>query len=426
MLNFFKKKYKHFSSIIDDPFSLFKEEEWVKRVGDKNNVLEAFNKAENQDKIQSARYYESNSLAKEMVNLAAGIVFNGWSVSTDNIKLQKWINKNWNSENDLSSFLPRYIKESMVFGELCLRAVRNETTGEIFLANIDSRMIKKAIPAKDNTNYIDRIEVYKNEKSDETEFLKVIRKQTDDSGKIYYEGEVFFFTYNSLMSTSRGIPDLFPIFTFLDGFNTIIKESIRRIKIVNWVVWHLTLENAEKDEIDKKTEDIKSVKPGSVVVTGSNEKYELAGGARNGGRFDADKIANMIIRACIIVYGFPEHFFAEGRTANRATATEMGTPVVANLTKRQNERVSNLRFVFDYIIWSGIKGKSLSAAAGGSTYSINVNKITSRDIKTVAEAAKTLAEFVDMTKDKLKISEDQAREIYQQIYDLTGLTLSNH
>ena len=134
-------------------------------------------------------------------------------------------------------------------------------------------------------------------------------------------------------------------------------NRLDRAALINAFVWDITLKGMTQEEINKWLKDNPAPKPGSIRA--HNENVTFSAVAPDLKAADAETDSRLIKNYILAGAGFPEHWFADGGAANRATAAEMGEPTVKHLTARQRYFRHMIEYIFDFVIDQAILHKRL-------------------------------------------------------------------
>ncbi|MFO7697711.1 MAG: hypothetical protein R6X16_11230 [Anaerolineae bacterium] len=125
-------------------------------------------------------------------------------------------------------------------------------------------------------------------------------------------------------------------------------------------LWHVRIDNAASGQLEAKRRQYARVpRSGSIIISDAGEHWEAVSPQINADDVAADgKAIRLMIAAGA---GVPLHYLAEGDSATRATAREMGTPTLRRFAHRQ--------FLFESILTDLIR----TAARRGGLGEISVN-----------------------------------------------------
>ncbi len=161
----------------------------------------------------------------------------------------------------------------------------------------------------------------------------------DPLNDVAFDGECFLFQVNKLSTGIRGRGDLLPLIDWLDRYDQLFFDAAEHVQLLNTFVWDLLVKGGSEGatEVEKnlsyQAKKVRGAKSNSVFA--HNENIELD--AKNPDLKTGD-IEVMIRALRIFIAGglrVPEHWLAEGRMSNRATARSAGEPTRRMLSRRQ-------------------------------------------------------------------------------------------
>lgn len=264
--------------------------------------------------------YHVNPLAYRIIELTTDYVLGGgvrlWSPDP---AVDAWLGAWWRHPQnrlDLRSY------------DLCTEL---SLSGELFvtfhLNPVDRMAYVRAIPAA----AIDRIETSPDDLEDEWRYHQV---GGGEGGRWWSAQEMAHYAVNRLVGATRGQSDLAPVLPWLRRYKDWLTDRVRLNRGKSAFLWWVRLKGAGPKELAaKRGQYATAPQPGSIVVTNDAEEWTAITP-----HIDAQSAApdGRALRLMIAAgAGLPLHFLAEGETANRATAQEMGGPTLRRLERRQ-------------------------------------------------------------------------------------------
>lgn len=145
---------------------------------------------------------------------------------------------------------------------------------------------------------------------------------------------VLHYAINRPVGCMRGEGDLAPILPWLRHYREWLEDRVRVNRYRNAFLWKVTVQGASESELRRRrAELLRPPPPGSVIVTNEGERWETVNPQVQAQEAESDgKALRLIIAAGA---GVPLHFLAEGESATRATAAEMGDPTFRHYRQRQ-------------------------------------------------------------------------------------------
>jgi hypothetical protein len=142
------------------------------------------------------------------------------------------------------------------------------------------------------------------------------------------------YAINRPVGCTRGEGDLVPILPWLRRYREWLEDRVRVNRYRNAFLWKVTVQGASESELRRRRAELmRPPPPGSVIVTNEGEKWETVNPQVQAQEAESDgKALRLAIAAGA---GVPLHFLAEGESATRATAAEMGDPTFRHYRQRQ-------------------------------------------------------------------------------------------
>lgn len=291
-----------------------------------------------QERVLQVVYYlfETDPLARRIIQMARDyIVAEGVGFKAEDDRVQDLLSRTWKDPmNSLELHLPQQVLELGLWGEQCYPVFVNPINGFVRFGYLDPAMIDTVKLDPNNAKIVKEVQLIGNG-AEKGRTLKAINMDLDGFSPGYglRSGDCFYFRVNSVTTASRGRSDLIALADYLDLYNQFLFNRGERAAFSNAWVWDVMLRGADETKIKEWLQKNPPPKPGSVRA--HNENVEWRAVAPDLKAHDATYDARMIKNYILGGAGFPEHFFAEGGETTRATAAEMGEPVVKHLTSRQ-------------------------------------------------------------------------------------------
>lgn len=211
--------------------------------------------------------------------------------------------------------------------------------GELFIAfftRVDGMQYIREIPA----HTIDTIDSDPNDYENELSYHQVT---TEPEGRTWpsvkhadnNQPAILHFTINRPVGENRGYSDLHQVSKWLARYDEWLEDRVRINRYKGAFLWHVTIDKALPGILETKRNQYSRIpSPGSVIVSDSSEhwtpiKPEIAAD-------DAEPDGKALRLMIAAGTGIPLHFLAEGETATRATAREMGTATYRHFVTRQH------------------------------------------------------------------------------------------
>ncbi|MEN6479343.1 MAG: hypothetical protein ABFD20_06865 [Anaerolineales bacterium] len=257
-------------------------------------------------------------------------------------------------------------------------------SGELFLVlsrnPVDGLSYVREVPAL----LIDAIEVDPNDRERELRY-----HQLDDTPEGRYwpaaaldatpdEAVMLHYSLNRPVGAVRGVSDLAPVVVWLERYALWLEDRVRINRYKGAYLWHVSVDNPLPGQIEaRRAQYSRPPRSGSIVITDSAEHWEAIQP-----RIDADAVEadGRAIRLMIAAgAGIPLHYLAEGDTATRATAREMGTATLRHFAHRQRQ--------FAAIVEDVIRRAAQRAGLGEIEVQVSFESVLAQEDGTTTSAA---------------------------------------
>jgi len=112
--------------------------------------------------------------------------------------------------------------------------------------------------------------------------------------------------------------------------------------------------------------------------------------------------------------GLPEHYLSDGGDVNRATAAEMGLPVVKKYQRRQDFLGYLLRHILDRVILEGQNAGRIPRTVD-RTYEIRFPSLQPEDAAVKGEAAFSMARALQIVRDLDLVTPEDATKLFMGV-----------
>ncbi|MCD6518491.1 MAG: hypothetical protein J7M05_01005 [Anaerolineae bacterium] len=265
----------------------------------------------------------TNPLAARLVAMTTDFVIGaGGEVEGHPFALRFWRHP----LNRLETRIYRWCDELTRSGELFLVLSRNPVDGMSYV---------REVPALQ----IDRIET---DPDDCERELRYHQLTEDLEGRWWPSREdpeadqiMLHYAINRPVGELRGTSDLAQIVPWLERYDLWLEDRVRINRYKGAYLWHVRIEGAQPGQLEAKRAQYSRVpRPGSIIVTDGSETWTAIQPQIGADDVEADgKAIRLMIAAGA---GVPLHFLAEGESATRATAREMGTATYRHFAHRQH------------------------------------------------------------------------------------------
>jgi len=318
--------------------------------------------------VATARWlYETNPIASAAIDIAISFLLgDGVRPDSDDPKVAAVLDRHWDDpENDLDIALPDWWRERDLTGTLLLRAhYRNPEAARAADEATNGRILWEMIPVEriasvEHLHARPRVVVLAARPGAQPERLDVVRIDDDPRSPTFGRriGDCYLITRRADRGTGLGRSILGPAAAWLTAHADFLRARADRARIMNNVIWAVTIEGATDEQLRSKAAESRRPKPNSVLFMSDKQKWDPI--SPNLGGNDATAEERMIKGMALAGAGpVPEHWLGLGDYANRATAVAMSDPVIKGYSARQREIVhvvrELLRFALDVAIRSGV------------------------------------------------------------------------
>lgn len=268
------------------------------------------------------KLYKTNPLAARLVSMTTDFVIGAWSkVAGPEFVMDFWEHP----LNHMPTRIYRWSNELAKTGELFLVLSRNPVDKMSYVRELPAISIDEIDTDPDDLE----LELRFHQLTEDTEgkWWNGQQNQTDDQIMLHY-------TVNKPIGEKRGMSDLAQVFKWLERYDLWLEDRVRINRYKGAYLWHVKIEGAMPGQLEAKRAQYSRVpKSGSILVTDGTETWTAVQPSINADDAEADgKAIRLMIAAG---GGVPLHFLAEGESATRATAREMGTPTYRRFVHRQ-------------------------------------------------------------------------------------------
>lgn len=304
--------------------------------------------------------YNANPLANAIIEMGTNFVLgDGLQVDAKHPKVQKLLDAFW-ADPDNHMNLRQYdlTTELALYGEIFVRFFVNRFSGQVKIAQIDPILIDQI--ETDPENIERQLRVHRRSLS-VTGTTDQIPQPTDPGLKGQWfsmPDEVMHFAINKVTNAKRGKSDLATLLPWLRRYKDWLIDRVRINKYKAAFLWDVALTGADKKTIEQKMAQYsRPPEPGSVIFHNESEVWNAV--QPNIGADDVASDGQAIKLMVAMGAGLPEHYLSDGGDVNRATAAEMGLPVVKKYQRRQDYVGFILRSILDRVIAEAVKANQL-------------------------------------------------------------------
>ena len=300
---------------------------WRRLTGDANRSLAPVDQARS---FEIAYYlWKTNPLARQLIELTTSYVIGeGVRFRARDSRVQEVLDRfTTDPLNRYNKKIKNRVRFLGVFGEQYRMAAVSPLNGKIRLGTLDPSTVTDLVTDPNNAEVVTHVVVGQ---GTDKRTLEAVRFDTETER---YVGEVIVWRLNVPDNARRGTSDLLASADWLDGLDQFLIGALDRVTLQNMFAFDVEIEGADQDEIEDYLNRLPPMRPGMVRAHNDRTKWSVLSP-----KIDSDEMpefGKMILRYVGTSQGFPPHWLGEEGSSNRATAQEMGTPVVKGLKARQ-------------------------------------------------------------------------------------------
>jgi hypothetical protein len=307
----------------------------------------------------SAKLWESNLLANRLIEIPlAYLLAEGISLTHDNEKYQDVLSSFWDHPiNQFDIKLEKRLRELGLYGEIFMPAFVAQN-GRVRIGYLDAENVKEIIFDPDNPEQPIGVITHRDKKGNYLKYQVIVNGSEDDCftdrtmtiREQFTDGQLFYFSINSLGSHGRGRGDLLAQADYLDIYDHMLYGEADRVDFLRAFVWHFKIEGATDEDIKGKWKDLygKPPAPSSTVV--SNDKVTMEAKSPNINSGDTEQTARLFRNHILGGGTVPEQIFGGGGDVNRSTGETMMEPFEKVLKMRQKISINILKSVGVFVL----------------------------------------------------------------------------
>jgi len=402
------------------------------------------------DKIIEAVWsvYQSNPVAKRVLALmVAYVVGRGITYEVEDDGLREILDSFW-EVNRLKHRIKQFVLQLGLWGEQVYPAFVRRADGLTRLGYIDPGQILEIKCHPDNAMEKWAVVLKKGQGATREMVYRVIREQepvvqdgrvvdAENVGRLVlaeqatlepweqvwlaglglqqYTGSCFLFQVNNVSNQSRGFSDLLQVLDWLDQLDMTLFEIGEKEQFAGYFSWDVTLEGISPQEVIKRTNEIRAMPPKKGAVNAHNEKeiWEL----KKPDLRQTESIAVVRTQLTFILggLGIPEHWYANGDAANRATAAEQGDPSWKSLEDRQSYVTEMLTMMLNFQRDQAVIAGAWSGDDEAGEIEVVAPEMTSKDTSKNATALTQLTSALTVAEQTGWVSHEKAAQIWAKV-----------
>lgn len=359
------------------------DRQWREKLEDLGDALEAWRK---------------NFLVRQIVRLTtAYVVGDGISLSSKNSTVELFLREFWDHEEN---------KMSERLEELCNELTRaGELFPILFTNKIDGMSQFRATPAAQ----IERVETAKEDYEKETGYQEIVPGQLErkhwksrrtakafvlreDKRQRRPEPMMLHYAVNKPIGATRGEGDLGPILPWGRRYTEWLKDRVEFNRLRNELA-AVDIEIDDDSKVEAKRDYYKAHPPTKAAITVHGKGEKITYPYANIQGYDVEPDGKALRLAFAAGANVPLHFLAEGSSATRSTAEEMGDPTHRHYRMRQKAFAG---FLVDVCVQAWRRHEQVNGLESLPTKALEIEArcpdVSRADNKALADAAKAIVE----------------------------------
>lgn len=360
----------------------------------------------------STEAYRANPLAFRIVELTTDYVLGkGVKLACDDPEAQAWLNAWWaHPQNRMETRQYELCTELSLTGDLFVTLHRNPYDGMCYLRPIPGLLVDQIEVDPEDAER--ELRYHQQATATLTDGLSASEGRQLVEGRWWEAGECRHYAVNRVVGTVRGQGDLVPLLPWLRRYKDWLTDRVRMNKYRTAFVWDVLLRGADQRRVSqRRAELMQPPSPGSVIVHNESEEWQAKQPNIDAKSVESDGKAMRLMVAAGA--GLPLHFLAEGESATRATAAEMGGPTLRHFERRQR--------YFGWVLCdlaSEALRRSGRFAGRSLTVRAQFEDLTTRDNLAQAQAARSMMEALGLARDRGWIEDAAARVMVERFLEL--------
>jgi hypothetical protein len=294
------------------------------------------------DLVDVLEAWRTNFLVRQIVRLTtAYVVGDGIKVTSEIPEVETFIKAFWgHEENKMDTRLPAWCDELTRAGEIFPVLFTNRVDGMSYVRMVPaSQIVEIKLDPEDYEKELEFGEARVG--TSELKYWKSKRTARAsapgvDGRRFKPEPVMLHYTINKPVGSTRGEGDLMPVLPWVLRYTEWLKDRVRFNRIRTELA-AVDIEVSDDSLVGEKREQYEANPPvgGALVVHGPGEKITYP--AANIQAYDAEPDGKAQRLAIAAGVNLPIHFLAEGSSATRSTASEMGDPTHRHFRMRQQD-----------------------------------------------------------------------------------------
>lgn len=394
---------------------------FYRRITDARRDLNPISHQRSQD--ISYHLWRSNPMARRIVEMMTDFVVgaDGLSIEAAADPVQEVIDEFWQDPRTNWDLRNRdIVRDLSIYGEIAFRKFVNDASGRVRYGVVDSGRIADILPDPDDMLVDKTILLTDGKGGSASPYDLIVYDDLTTPADPKWVGDYFYFAVNRALGVHRGIPDLFAIADYVDGYDQLLFNALERTGLINAFVWDVTLDGADDTAIQMWMQKHPTAPPpGSVRV--HNEKEHWMAPAPTLGTQDVVEIGRAVKNMGLGGAGLPEAWFAEGDSANRATLDAQGDPTYRMLQSRQKYVRAMFERMISVLLQESVGGRLPKSV--DTDFRINLPELDPTDTSTISTALPQVTTALVAAIGEELIDRKNARAVFLSVANQLGVEL---
>jgi hypothetical protein len=354
--------------------------------------------------------YNANPMANAIIEMGVNFVLgDGLQIDAKNKKVQALLDAFWTDpDNRMAQRQFEIATELSLYGELFIRFFVAKYSGQVKVAMIDPILIDEIECDPDNIER--QLRCHRRATSGTTDTVPMPTDIGMRGQWFTIPDQVMHFTINKVTNAKRGKSDLATLLPWLRRYKDWLIDRVRINKYKSAFLWDVKIMGGDRKMIEQKMMDYsRPPEPGSVLVHNESEEWSAVQPhiAADDVASDGHAIKLMVAMGA----GLPEHYLSEGGDVNRATAAEMGLPVVKKYQRRQDVLKIIYGAILDRVILEA-QNRGRIGTSIDTSYDIRFPPLQPDDAQAQGQASYSMARALQIAQAQGWVSRETASKVF--------------
>lgn len=251
--------------------------------------------------------------------------------------------------------------------------------------------------------------------------LEIVRRDPI-TGRL--KGNLLHLPINQLTGQTRGWSDLLVVADYLDSMDLLVVGEVDRHRLMKVFAWVVKISGADPKTVLKRKQELRQEGPpqsGDLLITDGSEEWDTKTPALN--LQESVLFCEFLLMLIFGGLNMPQHWYSQGGDVNKATAGEMGTPVMAQVRARKELVMEFLLWEVEIALWHLYEGGFLPPEITPKDLTIEVlSQDPERNTyQAVGQMLAELGAALDLAASKNWITGSDAGKKFRQAAESLGL-----